>query len=193
MAVTLTKGQKISLNKESGGGLTRVVMGLGWDGVKKKGLLGVFGGGGNIDLDASCMMFDASRHLLDVVWFQQLGSKDGSIRHTGDNRTGDGEGDDEQINVDLTAVPANVQALVFVVNSFTGQTFDAVANAYCRIVDATTNQEVARFSLTGGGHYTAQIMAKVYRHNGEWKMHAIGEPSSGATFRDLTPQVINSL
>jgi tellurium resistance protein TerZ len=196
MAVTLTKGQKISLDKEAGGTLTKVIMGLGWDAAKRGGG-GIFGflggGGGSIDLDASCLMFDASKNLVDTVWFRQLRSKDGSITHTGDNLTGDGEGDDEQIIVDLTRVPANVQSLVFVVNSFTGQTFDAVANAFCRMVNASNNQEVARYSLSGGGKYTAQIMAKVYRYNGEWKMHAIGDPSSGRTFQDMLPQVINIL
>jgi tellurium resistance protein TerZ len=196
MAITLTKGQKISLVKEAGGALTKVIMGLGWDAAKRSGgVLGFLGGGagGSIDLDASCLMFDAAKNLVDTVWFRQLRSQDGSVIHTGDNRTGDGDGDDEQIIVDLSQVPASVQSLVFVVNSFTGQTFDAVANAFCRMVNVSNKQEVARYSLSGGGKYTAQIMAKVYRYNGEWKMHAIGEPSSGRTFQDMLPQVVNCL
>lgn len=193
MAVTLTKGQKISLDKEAGGALTKVTMGLGWDAAKRGGILGFLGGSGEIDLDASCLLFDANKNLLDAVWFRQLRSKDGSITHTGDNLTGAGEGDDEQIIVDLSRVPANVQSLVFTVNSFTGQTFDAVANAFCRLVNNNNNQEVARYSLTGGGKYTAQIMAKIYRYNGEWKMHAIGEPSSGRTFQQMLPQIVSFL
>jgi tellurium resistance protein TerZ len=193
MAISLAKGQKISLEKEAGGTLTRICMGLGWDAAKKGGVLGLFSSTQEIDLDASCLMFDGAKNLVDTVWFRQLRSNDGSIIHTGDNRTGAGEGDDEQIMVDLTRVPAEVQALVFTVNSFTGQTFNSVANAYCRMVNTANNKEIARYTLSGGGNHTAQIMAKVYRHNGEWKMHAIGEPSSGRTFHDMMPQIITFL
>src|SRR4051812_12964011 len=127
MGVSLTKGQRISLQKEGGGALTKVIMGLGWDAKKKKaGFLGFGGGSQEIDLDASCLLFDESRSLVDAVWFRQLKSRDGSIVHTGDNRTGAGEGDDEQIIVDLSAVPATVKSLVFVVNSFTGQDFSQI-------------------------------------------------------------------
>ena len=119
MAVTLTKGQKISLEKESGGALTRVVMGLGWDPVKKK--TGFFSKKpASIDLDASCVLFDENKSNLDSVSFKQLKSKDGSITHTGDNLTGEGEGDDEQIIVNLDQVPERVKYLVFTVNSFQG-------------------------------------------------------------------------
>lgn len=195
MAINLQKGQKISLSKESGGALTKVVMGLGWDAKKASvGLLkGMFGGGGNsdsIDLDASCVLFDEQNKVVDTVWFRQLKSKDGSIVHTGDNRTGDGDGDDEQIIVALDKVPANVKSLVFTVSSFTGQTFNAIDNAFCRLVDSSNNNEVARYTLSSQGSHTAQIMAKVYRHNGEWKMHAIGENGNGRTIESLLPQII---
>ncbi|MDR2261611.1 MAG: TerD family protein [Azoarcus sp.] len=193
MAVNLQKGQKISLSKEAGGTLAKVVMGLGWDAVKKKsGVFGFFSGGdgeNEIDLDASCLLFDDKNTLIDSVWFRQLRSRDGSIQHSGDNRTGAGEGDDEQIIVDLARVPANVKALVFTVNSFTGQDFSQVANAFCRIVDGATGKELARYDLSVQGSHSAQIMAKVYRHNGEWKMHAIGENGAGRTFQDLLPQI----
>lgn len=197
MAINLSKGQKISLDKEAGGQLTRVVMGLGWDVVAKSGgggfLGGLFGGGGggDIDLDASCILFDTNNQEVDAVWFRQLRSKDGSITHTGDNLTGAGDGDDEQIIVDLTQVPPNVKTLMFVVNSFTGQNFSQVENAFCRVVNQANNQEVARFNLGGKGSHTAQIMAKLYRHNNEWKMQAIGEYAQGRTFKDLMP-VINA-
>ena len=194
MGINLQKGQKISLSKEGGGSLSKVVMGLGWDAKKSGGgmLKGMFGGGGSesIDLDASCVVFDDNNKVVDTIWFKQLKSRDGSIVHTGDNRTGDGDGDDEQIIVDLDKVPASVKALVFTVNSFTGQTFDSVENAYCRIVDKSNNQEVARYTLSAQGSHTAQIMAKVYRHNGEWKMHAIGENGTGRTIDSLLPQII---
>lgn len=192
MALNLTKGQKISLNKEAGNTLTQVTMGLGWDPVKKGGLLGgLFGSsGGAIDLDASCMLFDDTGKPVDLVWFRQLKSRDGSIVHTGDNQTGEGDGDDEQIIVNLEHIPANIKTLIFTVNSFTGQTFDLVESAYCRMVDSKTNKEIARFSLSGKGNHSAQIMAKLYRHDGEWKMHAIGENSFGRTIETLLPEII---
>jgi tellurium resistance protein TerZ len=194
MGISLQKGQKISLEKESGGGLTRIIMGLGWDaaGAKKGGMLGgLFGGGDNdsIDLDASCLLFDESGNMVDAVWFRQLRSKDGSIQHTGDNRTGEGAGDDEQIKVDLSALPATVKSLVFTVNNYTGQDFSQVANAFCRIVNGANNSEIARYDLSCQGSHSAMIMAKVYRHNNEWKMHAIGEVGQGRTFEQLLPQI----
>ncbi|MGQ9659679.1 MAG: TerD family protein [Thermochromatium sp.] len=193
MGISLQKGQKISLDKEAGGGLTRIIMGLGWDPIQsgKGGLLrGLFGGGSeHIDLDASCLLFDESGNLVDTVWFRQLTSRDGSVHHTGDNLTGEGEGDDEQIRVDLAAVPANVKSLVFTVNNYTGQDFSRVANAYCRLLNGANNSEIARYDLSCQGGHSAMIMAKVYRHNGEWKMHAIGEVGQGRTFEQLLPQI----
>lgn len=190
MAISLQKGQKISLSKEAGGSLNKVVMGLGWDAAKKSGGFFGFGGGStDIDLDASCLMFDEGKKLVDAIWFRQLISHDGSVKHTGDNRTGAGDGDDEQIQVDLSRIPEQVKSLMFTVNSFTGQNFSQVANAYCRIVNAANNQELARYDLSVQGTHSAQIMAKVYRHNGEWKMHAIGENGVGRTFQELMPQI----
>lgn len=189
MAINLAKGQKISLNKESGGQLSKVVMGLAWDAVKSRGFLGFGTKAAEVDLDASCVMFDENRQPLDAIWFRQLQSKDGSVRHSGDNRTGAGDGDDEQISVDLDSVPANVQSMVFTVNSFTGQNFSQVENATCRLLDARDQKEIARFNLTATGSHSAQIMVKLYRHQGEWKMHAIGETSSGRTFNELMPNI----
>ena len=193
MSVNLTKGQKISLDKEAGSTLSRVVMGLGWDAVKTKGFLGFGSKGADIDLDASCVLFDESNKPLDVVWFRQLKSRDGSVEHSGDNRTGAGDGDDEQIIVNLQQVPANVKASVFTVNSFTGQSFAQVENAYCRLLNADGGKEVARFNLSVQGQHNAQLMAKLYRHNGEWKMHAIGENGAGRTFDELLPQITQHL
>lgn len=183
MAVNLTKGQKISLDKEAGTALSQVFMGLGWD--VRKG----FFGGGDIDLDASCLLFGEDNQLVDAVWFKQLNSRDGSIAHSGDNLTGEGAGDDETITIHLASVPQTVHALIFTVNSFRGDTFEKVKNAYCRLVDQKSNQEVARYDLSESGSHTGLIMAKLYRHNGEWKMHAIGEQTSGKTFHDLIPLI----
>ncbi len=189
MALNLQKGQKISLDKEAGVKLTKITMGLGWDPVKTKGIFGFGSKTQEVDLDASCILFDDQGRQADAAWFRQLKSKDGSIVHNGDNRTGAGDGDDEQISVDLARVPANIKSLVFTVNSFTGQNFSQIENATCRIVNASNNQEVARFNLSTLGAHNAQIMAKLYRHGDEWKMHAIGEIGNGRTFEELMPQI----
>ncbi len=198
MSVNLTKGQRISLEKEAGNSLDTIVMGLGWDVAKRSGggLLGsIFGSGSqqSIDLDASCVLFDENKNVLDVVWFRQLRSKDGSIVHTGDNLTGEGDGDDEQIIVQLSRVPSHTKTLVFTVCNFTGQNFEVVDNAFCRIVDQKSGKEIAKYNLSCGGKHTAMIMAKVYRHNNEWKMHAIGEHAQGRTVQDLLPVILPSL
>jgi tellurium resistance protein TerZ len=193
MAVNLEKGQKVSLDKTAGTALNQIKLGLGWDVAKSKGFLGFGGGSESIDLDASCLMFNEQGQAVDAIWFAQLNSKDGSIRHSGDNRTGAGDGDDETITVDLSRVPAAVKTLMFTVNSFQGQTFEKVQNAYCRLLNAQNNQEVARFNLSCQGSHTALIVAKLYRHNGEWKMHAIGENAVGRTFNDLMPQMVAML
>jgi tellurium resistance protein TerZ len=187
MGVSLSKGQSVSLVKSGGGGLTRVRMGLGWDAVKKRGLFGKRAQ--SIDLDASALLFDSGGGLVDQVWFQQLTSKDGSVQHTGDNLTGEGEGDDESIRVHLDGVPATVQTIVFTVNSFTGQDFSQIENAFCRLIDETTETEVARYDLSGAGAHTAQIMSKVSREGGGWQMTAIGATASGRTFHDLLPTI----
>lgn len=192
MSISLQKGQKVTLTKPGGGTLSRVRMGLGWDAIPKKGLFGK-SRTQSIDLDASCLLFDAGGNLADAVWFRQLRSKDGSVQHTGDNLTGEGEGDDESINVDLTRVPPNIGQLVFTVNSFTGQDFSQIANAFCRLVDETSGQEIARYDLSGAGQHTAQIMAKLARDGQGWSMTAIGATASGRTFQHLLPTVANYL
>jgi tellurium resistance protein TerZ len=163
-------------------------MGLGWDAVKKRGF---FGGMKDqaIDLDASAVLYDASGTVVDQVWFKQLKSQDGSVVHTGDNRTGLGDGDDESIKVQLDRLPGNVSEIVFIVNSFTGQNFSQIENAFCRLVDETNGQEIARYELSGSGTHTAQIMAKVSRDGGGWTMTAIGAVASGRTFKDLLPAI----
>lgn len=185
MSVNLAKGQRISLAKSSGGPLTSVRMGLGWDAVKKRGLFGKRTQ--EIDLDASCLVFSAQGERTDEVWFKQLRGKNGAIVHTGDNLTGAGDGDDESIIVDLRALPADAHTLVFVVNSYSGQDFSQIENAYCRLIDSTNEQEIARYELTGSGRHTAQVMAKVTRDGAGWTMTAIGAIANGRTFKDLEP------
>ena len=186
MPISLVKGQKISLSKESGNaGLTKILIGLGWD--VKKGFFG--GAGASIDLDASAGLYDAANKLVDTVWFRQLQSKDGSVKHSGDNRTGAGDGDDESIIIDLDRVPASIQAIIITVNSFTGQTFKTIANAFVRAVDQSNGREIAKYDLSCAGDHTGQIMAKIYRKDGEWKMSAIGENASGRTFADMAQAI----
>lgn len=194
MSVSLAKGQKLSLEKPGGGQLGLVRMGLGWRAAQRKGFLAKLLAAQEIDLDASAVLF-AGERPVDVVFFQHLTSNDGSVRHSGDNLTG-GAGDatdDESITVDLARVPAEVDQILFTVNSFTGQTFQEVENAFCRLVDAQTGAELARYTLTGGGPYTAQIMAKVQRTAAGWQMAAIGQPATGRTFQDLMPELVRHL
>ncbi|MCK7622614.1 TerD family protein [Streptomyces sp. RS10V-4] len=187
MTVNLSKGQKVSLSKADGGALTVVRMGLGWRAARRKGFLARLTAR-EIDLDASAVLFAAGQPV-DVVFFQHLVSDDGSVRHTGDNLVGGQGGDDESILVDLQKVPARIDQIVFTVNSFTGQTFQEVEDAFCRLVDETTGQELARYTLSAGGPHTAQIMAKVFRGDGGWQMAALGEPAQGRTFQDLMPEI----
>ncbi|WP_159602646.1 TerD family protein [Agromyces humi] len=185
--LTLTKNQSLSLTKQDGSALTKVTLGLGWDAAKRGGFFG--GGGGNIDLDASAILLTADKQVVDVVSFSQLRSKDGSIRHTGDNLTGAGDGDDEQIVVDLPNVPANVDAIVLVVTSYQGQTFNKVANVFARVVDNTDarNTETVRYNLADTGNLTGTVIAKITRAGAGWQITALGTPANGRTAKDLIP------
>ncbi|HEV7192354.1 MAG TPA: TerD family protein [Jatrophihabitantaceae bacterium] len=191
MSVSLSKGQRVSLTKDGGGALHQVRMGLGWDAMRKRGMFG--SRAQSIDLDASALLFDAGGALVDQVWFQELTSRDGSVQHTGDNLTGAGEGDDESIRVYLPGVPPPVTTIVFTVNSFTGQDFSQIENAFCRLIDETTETEIARYDLSGSGAHTAQIMAKLARDGAGWSMTAIGAAASGRTFHDLLPVIAGFL
>ncbi|MGZ7458873.1 TerD family protein [Pseudomonas sp. Ma2-10] len=193
MALTLSKQQSISLEKTAGSALSSISLGLGWDPVKAGFLGKLMGNGGEIDLDASCILLDSDLQPVDLVWFRQLKSQDGSINHSGDNRTGAGDGDDETIHVDLQRLPAAVKHLVFTVNSFTGQTFEKVENAYCRIVNAGNKSELARFNLSERGGHTGIVMASLSRENGDWQFKAIGKTTNGRTADDLVNLAVQAL
>ncbi|UBV44623.1 tellurium resistance TerZ family protein (plasmid) [Deinococcus taeanensis] len=184
MAISLEKGQTISLAKTAGTSLTEVRMGLGWDGIIKKGLFGMGTKRVSVDLDANALLFDERGTLVDTVWFRQLQSKDGSVRHSGDNRTGEGEGDDETITVDLTRLPSNVVTVIFSVNNYSGSNFGEVDNAYCRLVNARGEAELARYNLSAQGGHSALILASLKRQGNDWGMTAIGQTSSGRTVQD---------
>jgi tellurium resistance protein TerZ len=189
MPISLKKGQQISLAKEAGPSLSTVRMGLGWDAIKKKGFFGFGGGTVDVDLDANALMFDAGGTLVDAVWFRQLQSKDGSVRHSGDNRTGQGDGDDETITVDLTRLPATVTTVIFSVNNYTGQDFGQVENAYCRLVNTQGEVEIARYDLSAQGNHSAMILASLKRQGSDWTLTAIGTTSRGRTYQDNLPDM----
>jgi len=138
-------------------------------------------------------MMDGNKSAIDVVMFSQLKSKDGSITHSGDNLTGEGDGDDETIFVDLLKLPSAVKYLVFTVNSFRGQTFNEVENAYCRIVDEQAGSEIARLTLSEKGNHTGVIMAYLTRTADGWDMTAVGRETNGRTARDLASEAAGVL
>ena len=186
MTISLAKGQSLSLAKNNPG-LTRVFMGLGWDPVKKGGFLGglLGGGGGSIDLDASVIVFDAAKTAIETVFFRNLKSADGAIKHDGDNLTGDGDGDDEVIHVDLSRLDPRAAHLVFTVNSFRGQSFKEVDNAVARLVDETNGREICSFTLKEQGPHTGVVMASLSKGADGWTMKAHGTPANGRTVQDL--------
>jgi len=188
MAINLQKGQRVDLTKGNPG-LAKIMVGLGWDPVQNRGgggfLGSLFGGGGggqNIDCDASVLMLDENgkiRNNSDVIYFGNLKSNDGSVQHTGDNLTGDGDGDDEQILVDLNRVPAQIEKLVFVVNIYDcvkrNQHFGMIQNAFIRIVNSANNQELIHFNLTDNySGKTCLVVGEIYRHGSDWKFAAVG-------------------
>jgi tellurium resistance protein TerD len=174
VSVTLTKGGNVSLSKQAPG-LTAVVVGLGWDPRTTTGA--------DFDLDASAIMLDMNSRVLSdshFVFFNNLKSPDGSVEHMGDNLTGGGEGDDEQIKVNLTAVPAEVGKITFPVSIYEAdqrqQNFGQVRNAFIRIVNQADNSEIARYDLTeDAATETAMIFGEIYRSFGEWKFRAVGQ------------------
>lgn len=189
MAINLQKGQRVDLTKGNPG-LSKIMVGLGWDPVQAKDgggfLSSIFGGGGgggqNVDCDASVLLLgegDKLKSNKDVVYFGNLKSNDGSIQHTGDNLTGDGDGDDEQILIDLSRVPAHIQKLVFVVNIYDcvkrNQHFGMIQNAFIRIVNSANKQEMIQFNLTEDySGKTSLVVGEIYRHGNDWKFAAVG-------------------
>lgn len=192
MSISLQKGQKVNLSKENAG-LTRVIVGLGWDEVKKGGFLGsLFGGGADIDCDASAIMLQNGKFVAkeDLVFFGNLRHKSGTVNHMGDNLTGAGDGDDEQITIDLNQVPDQYDRIVIVVNIYQAverkQHFGMIENAFIRLVDARNNNEMCKFNLTENySGKTAMIFGEVYRHNGEWKFNAIGNATNDPGIGEL--------
>lgn len=179
MAISLSKGQKVDLTK-SNPGLKNLVVGLGWDTNK-------YDGGNDFDLDSSVFLLNSSGKVAsekDFVFFNNLQGGNGSVVHTGDNLTGAGDGDDEQIKIDLSKVPAEVEKIAFTITihdaDTRSQNFGQVSNAFVRVVNEQSNEELIRYDL--GEDFsieTAVVVAELYRHGGEWKFNAIGSGYQG--------------
>jgi len=183
--ISLQKNQTVSLVKGGRPLLSQVKMGLGWEPAFR---------GKDIDLDASVIAFGPDRGHLDSCYFGKLSILNGAIKHSGDNLTGEGAGDDEVIVVDLGRIPAEATGLVFTVNSFTGQKFTEVAKAYCRLIDAATGEELVRFDLTGAEPQTGVMMAKLIKQfSGEWEMTAMGEFVKSRTVRGMVKPAAKAL
>jgi stress response protein SCP2 len=174
MSVNLQKGQRVNLEKDGGGALKKVIVGLGWD---------IADGGPDIDCDASAILCGADGKMTDskdVVFYNNQKHPSKSVYSTGDNRTGEGEGDDEQIIVDLKKVPSKYQKIVFVVTIYNAhenkQDFGQIQNAFIRIIDADANKELMKYSLSESyPGKTAMIFGEIYRKDDSWKFSAIGE------------------
>jgi tellurium resistance protein TerD len=178
MSISLSKGGNVSLSKEEPG-LSKILIGLGWDARSTDGA--------EFDLDASAFLLNGAgkvRSDSDFIFYNNLSAADGAVEHTGDNRTGEGDGDDEALKVDLGRVPADVQKVAVTVTIHEGegrrQSFGMVTNAFIRIVNDATGREIARYDLTeDASTETAMIFGEVYRHNGEWKFRAVGQGYKG--------------
>ncbi|MEU8755594.1 TerD family protein [Streptomyces chartreusis] len=183
--VSLQKNQTVSLMKGGRPLLSQVQMGLGWEPAYR---------GKDIDLDASVIAYGPQRNHIDSCYFGKLQIVNGAIRHSGDNLTGEGGGDDEVITVDLGRLPQDVTGLVFTVNSFSGQKFTEVAKAYCRLIDAQSGEELVRFDLTSAEPQTGVLMAKLIRQfSGEWEMTAMGDFVKSRTVRGMVKPAAQSL
>lgn len=179
MGITLAKGQKVSLTKGNPG-LKNILIGLGWDTNK-------YDGGFDFDLDTAAFLTDENGKVindLDFVFYNNLKHSSGSVEHLGDNRTGEGDGDDEQILVDLSKIPSNINKVAFTVTIHEAlerrQNFGQVSNSYIRVLNKDTNEELIKYEL--GEDFsieTAVVVAEIYRHNGEWKFNALGSGFEG--------------
>lgn len=200
MSISLKKGQRVSLSKDNAG-LSKIIVGLGWDEVQQSrggGLGRLFGARPQeIDCDASAILLKDGKltNMQDLVYFGNLSHKSGTVNHMGDNLTGAGDGDDEQIIIDLSRVPEEYDRIVIVVNIYQAvkrkQHFGMIENAFIRLVDARNNNEMCKYNLTENySGMTAMIFGEVYRHNGEWKFNAIGNGTTDPGLSDLCKRYI---
>ena len=187
MVISMEKKEKLLLNSVGMVGLTNLRIGFRWNIVQKKsrGFFGKFFADDSegVDLEASCLMFDENKKIIDTVSFRQLMSKDGSIIHSGDNLAADY--DDDVIRVNLSKIPVGITSLVFVISSFHGKTFNEIESISCRLINEENNKELARYKILGKTNHITQIMARIYRENGNWTMQTLGESTNARTDLDL--------
>ena len=186
MAISLQKGQRISLEKDGGGALERLCLGANWGAIEKKGLFGKKKVA--VDLDASVALYDANKQLIDLVYFGQLAAKKGGIKHSGDDTEGDMDGDDgldnEVITIDLSAVDSNAEQIVFILNSYKGQDFKEIPFASIRIYEGTPSRVdniFATYDISNDEKFSgavSMVMGKLYKNNGSWKFSAIGDTTT---------------
>ncbi len=192
MSISLEKGQRISLEK-NGSGLDRVCVGVNWGAIEKKGFFGTKKVA--VDLDASIGLYTESKDLADVVYFGQLKSKDGSVVHSGDDRTGDLDGDDgldnEIVSVELGKVPANIKSIAIVLNSYQGQDFASIPFASVRLYEGTPSRVdniIANYNIAHEDKFNgsvSMVLGVLYRHNTAWKFRAVGEPTDDKKLEQL--------
>ncbi len=195
MSVKLQKGQKVSLSKENAG-LSRVIVGLGWDEVERKRSF-FAPKPQDIDCDAFAIMLKNGKLVdnKDIVYFGNLSHYTNSVNHMGDNLTGEGDGDDEQIVIDLNSVPAEYDKIVLAVNIYKAydrrQNFGLIKNAFIRLVDARNNNEMCIYNLTEDySGMTAMLFGEVYRYNGEWKFNAVGQGTTDGSISEFAKRYL---
>ena len=195
MAVNLQKGQKVDLKKSNGSKLTKLMVGLGWDAAAQEGgfFKKLFSGKKDIDCDASVFICKGGKlsGADDIVYFGNLTHKSGAVKHMGDNLTGEGEGDDEQIFVDLDKMPSDVDKLVFVVNVYQAvsrnQHFGMIKNAFIRIVDGDTGEELIHYNLSDNyDNMLAMVAGEVYKRGNDWKFNAVGNGTTDPGLQELS-------
>ena len=195
MAVNLQKGQKVNLTKSNGSKLTKLMVGLGWDAANAEGgfFKKLFSGKKDIDCDASVFVCKNGKIASneDIVYFGNLTHKSGAVKHMGDNLTGEGEGDDEQIFVDLDKLPADYDKLIFVVNIYQAvsrkQHFGMIQNAFIRIVDNDNGEELIHYNLSDKyDNMLAMVVGEVYKRGNDWKFNAIGNGTTDPGLQELS-------
>ncbi len=192
MPINLVKGEKIKLEKDNGTKLTELCVGLNWGAIQKKGFFGTKTE--SVDLDSSVVLFDDKGFILDTIYYGSLKSRDGAIKHSGDDRSGDSGGDDgldnEVITINLQQITANADRMFFILNSFKGQDFAEIPFARLRLYEGTSKKVInvfASYNIASdpkfSGH-VSMILGKIYKHNGEWKVEALGEPTKDRSLKE---------
>ena len=202
MAINLQKGQRINLEKSNGAKLQNICVGINWGAIEKKGFLGLSKTKEAVDLDASCALFDDKKQTIDIVYFGNLKSKDGSVKHSGDDLTGDMGGDDgldnEVITLDFSRLNPAVTYVAFVLNSFRGHDFGTIPFASIRIYEGTPKQVTEVFATYDIAHgagfagHVSMVMGVFYKRNGEWKFNAIGEPTKDKKLQETVDTVMRN-